>query len=117
MRQLLGSHGNLPVGLCTLQHAWSAWAIQRVAGSLRSMPWHPGACHAGVDSAPAAAWQGFLQPQSCTLVHPRPYASAVVDELPLFTERQRLCILGTGWAAARVAMDINPHLYDLTVRF
>lgn len=38
-----------------------------------------------------------------------------MDELPLFTDRDRLVILGTGWAAARVAMDIDPKRYDLTV--
>lgn len=36
--------------------------------------------------------------------------------LPLDTGRPRLVILGTGWAAARLARDIDTSLYDLTVR-
>ena len=42
-------------------------------------------------------------------------ASSTLDELPLVTDRQRLVVLGTGWAAARVVTDIDPKHYDLTV--
>jgi hypothetical protein len=42
-------------------------------------------------------------------------ASSTIDELPLITDRQRLVVLGTGWAAARVVTDIDPKHYDLTV--
>lgn len=41
---------------------------------------------------------------------------SVQTGLPLDTGRPRLVILGTGWAAARLARDIDPRLYDLTVR-
>eukprot|EP00775_Hariotina_reticulata_P010169 gene10167-10329_t len=37
------------------------------------------------------------------------------ETLPLDTGRPRLVVLGTGWAAARLCRDIDPHLYDLTV--
>lgn len=55
------------------------------------------------------------QAQPPSLLSLRKYA-AQIDELPLVTERQRLVILGTGWAAARLAMEINTSEYDLTVR-
>ncbi|GIL54148.1 hypothetical protein Vafri_9702 [Volvox africanus] len=42
-------------------------------------------------------------------------APATADQLPLRTGRPRLVILGTGWAAARLAHDIDPKLYDITV--
>jgi hypothetical protein len=38
------------------------------------------------------------------------------ETLPLDTGRPRLVVLGTGWAAARLCRDIDPHLYDLTVQ-
>jgi NADH:ubiquinone reductase (non-electrogenic) len=38
------------------------------------------------------------------------------ESLPLDTGRQRLVVLGTGWAAARLLRDIDPRLYDITVR-
>ena len=37
------------------------------------------------------------------------------SDLPLDTGRRRLVILGSGWAAARLAKDINARLYDFTV--
>uniref|UniRef100_A0A383VNM9 NADH:ubiquinone reductase (non-electrogenic) n=1 Tax=Tetradesmus obliquus TaxID=3088 RepID=A0A383VNM9_TETOB len=37
------------------------------------------------------------------------------ESLPLDTGRQRLVVLGTGWAAARLLRDIDPRLYDITV--
>lgn len=37
------------------------------------------------------------------------------ESLPLDTGRQRLVVLGTGWAAARLLRDIDPHYYDITV--
>lgn len=37
------------------------------------------------------------------------------EGLPLETGRQRLVILGTGWAAARLVRDINPKYFDFTV--
>ena len=42
--------------------------------------------------------------------------TASSDQLPLKTGRQRLVVLGSGWAAARLLHDIDPNLYDLTVR-
>ncbi|PNW72560.1 hypothetical protein CHLRE_16g691552v5 [Chlamydomonas reinhardtii] len=41
--------------------------------------------------------------------------TASSDQLPLKTGRQRLVVLGSGWAAARLLHDIDPNLYDLTV--
>jgi hypothetical protein len=38
------------------------------------------------------------------------------EGLPLDTGRKRLVILGAGWAAARLARDINPYYYDFTVQ-
>lgn len=35
--------------------------------------------------------------------------------LPLRTGRERLVILGTGWGGARLARDIDPTKYDITV--
>lgn len=35
--------------------------------------------------------------------------------IPLTTGRQRLVILGTGWGGARLARDIDPSKYDITV--
>ena len=51
----------------------------------------------------------------------RPYSNAAgvkiaSDTIPLRTGRPRLVVLGTGWAAARLLRDIDPKLYDLTVR-
>lgn len=37
------------------------------------------------------------------------------SDLPLDTGRRRLVVLGSGWAAARLAKDISPRLYDITV--
>ena len=37
-------------------------------------------------------------------------------EVPLSTNRPKLCVLGTGWAAARLLSDIDPKAFDLTVR-
>lgn len=39
-----------------------------------------------------------------------------VPESPVTTGRQRLVILGSGWAAGRLLRDIDSHLYDYTVR-
>ncbi len=38
-----------------------------------------------------------------------------VPESPVTTGRQRLVILGSGWAAGRLLRDIDSHLYDYTV--
>ena len=38
------------------------------------------------------------------------------SDLPLETGRKRLVILGSGWAAARLAKDISARLYDITVQ-
>lgn len=54
----------------------------------------------------------------------RAYVASAVSKLhdtggtgiPLTTGRPRLVILGSGWAAARLLRDINPDLYDFTVR-
>ncbi|KAL4457622.1 hypothetical protein ABPG75_012487 [Micractinium tetrahymenae] len=35
--------------------------------------------------------------------------------IPLTTGRQRLVILGTGWGGARLARDIDPAKYDITI--
>ncbi|KAL4421702.1 hypothetical protein ABPG77_010646 [Micractinium sp. CCAP 211/92] len=35
--------------------------------------------------------------------------------IPLTTGRQRLVVLGTGWGGARLARDIDPAKYDLTI--
>ncbi len=40
----------------------------------------------------------------------RSYAS-----VPLSTEKERVVILGTGWAAARLTKDINCNYHDITV--
>lgn len=37
------------------------------------------------------------------------------QEIPLSTGRPKLCILGTGWAAARLLRDIDPKAFDLIV--
>ncbi len=42
--------------------------------------------------------------------------AASSDQLPLRTGRQRLVVLGSGWAAARLLHDIDISLWDLTVR-
>ncbi|KAG2447458.1 hypothetical protein HYH02_007781 [Chlamydomonas schloesseri] len=41
--------------------------------------------------------------------------AASSDQLPLRTGRQRLVVLGSGWAAARLLHDIDISLWDLTV--
>lgn len=47
----------------------------------------------------------------------RAYAKALGDQstLPLSTGRPRLVILGTGWGGARLARDIDPKKFDITV--
>lgn len=42
--------------------------------------------------------------------HFRSYAS-----VPLSTQKERVVILGTGWAAARLTKDINCNYHDITV--
>ena len=37
--------------------------------------------------------------------------------LPLTTGRQRVCVLGTGWGAARFLATIDPKLFNITVCF
>lgn len=37
------------------------------------------------------------------------------SDLPLDTGRRRIVILGSGWAAARLAKDISARLYDITI--
>jgi hypothetical protein len=39
----------------------------------------------------------------------------VTLEVPLSTNRPRICILGTGWAAARLLRDIDPKRFDFVV--
>ena len=41
---------------------------------------------------------------------PRSFAA-----MPLSTEKERVVILGTGWAAARLTKDINCNYFDITV--
>ncbi|KAG2422820.1 hypothetical protein HXX76_015764 [Chlamydomonas incerta] len=41
--------------------------------------------------------------------------TASSDQLPLKTGRQRLVVLGSGWAAARLLHDVDTSLWDLTV--
>lgn len=36
--------------------------------------------------------------------------------MPLSTEKERVVILGTGWAAARLTMDLDCKQFDITVR-
>ena len=55
-----------------------------------------------------------LQRQAPGLACCRGFA-AIAEELPLTTERERVIVLGTGWAAARLVTDLNPKLYDFTV--
>ncbi|KAL6769474.1 NDA1 [Auxenochlorella protothecoides x Auxenochlorella symbiontica] len=47
----------------------------------------------------------------------RAYAKALGDQstLPLSTGRPRLVILGTGWGGARLARDIDPKKFDITI--
>lgn len=40
----------------------------------------------------------------------------VTLDVPLSTGRARLCVLGTGWAAARLLRDIDSKLFDFVVR-
>jgi NADH dehydrogenase FAD-containing subunit len=42
-------------------------------------------------------------------------AAGAESSLPLRTGRDRLVVLGTGWAGARLVRDIDPHKYDITV--
>lgn len=66
-------------------------------------------------SLSAALSRCYSQAQSSNINSLRCYATTMVDELPLETERQRLVILGTGWAAARLTTDIDTSHFDLTV--
>jgi NADH:ubiquinone reductase (non-electrogenic) len=42
-------------------------------------------------------------------------AAEAQSNLPLRTGRDRLVVLGTGWAGARLVKDIDPQKYDITV--
>eukprot|EP00208_Stichococcus_sp_RCC1054_P000285 CAMPEP_0206135826 /NCGR_PEP_ID=MMETSP1473-20131121/1091_1 /ASSEMBLY_ACC=CAM_ASM_001109 /TAXON_ID=1461547 /ORGANISM="Stichococcus sp, Strain RCC1054" /LENGTH=532 /DNA_ID=CAMNT_0053527941 /DNA_START=118 /DNA_END=1716 /DNA_ORIENTATION=- len=91
--------------------------ISHIAGVLGRTFSHGGRSVSGM----TATLAGGAQCQSATsammqLVNLRAFAGVPESiGLPLSTDRPRLVILGTGWAAARVAMDIDPKLYDLTV--
>jgi NADH:ubiquinone reductase (non-electrogenic) len=45
----------------------------------------------------------------------RPAHTFAQGALPLRTGRQRLVILGTGWGGARLARDIDPQKWDITI--
>ena len=40
----------------------------------------------------------------------------VTLDVPLSTGRSRVCVLGTGWAAARLLRDLDSKLFDFVVR-
>ncbi len=57
-------------------------------------------------------WQqqgGFIQ--SASSMH----AIRGITQMPLSTGNPRVVVLGTGWAAARLAHDLDTRKYDLTV--
>jgi hypothetical protein len=71
-----------------------------------------GACN-GLAARPwARAFTSVAQQTSTDLT----VTDKVSLEVPLSTGRPKLCILGTGWAAARLARDIDPKQFDLVVR-
>lgn len=71
-------------------------------------------------ASPARCNAGKLSLEFCCTRKQSPFSwnqsRLVQTGLPLDTGRPRLVILGTGWAAARLARDIDTGLYDLTVR-
>lgn len=79
--------------------------VCRLAGSLANQS----------RSLSAAAQSNRLLFQSFRTAHTDKTVYAP-ESLPLDTGRPRLVVLGTGWAAARLCRDIDPKLYDITVR-
>ena len=49
-----------------------------------------------------------------TLLHEQQRCFA---SMPLSTEKQRVVVLGTGWAAGRLTKDLNCNHYDITVDY
>ncbi|PSC72864.1 internal alternative NAD(P)H-ubiquinone oxidoreductase mitochondrial-like [Micractinium conductrix] len=84
--------------------SWAAvepWAAARLHTSAGA-PLLPGAA-----AAAATAWLH-------TSVH-KGLKHGAGAPIPLTTGRQRLVILGTGWGGARLARDIDPTKFDITV--
>ncbi|GBF90543.1 internal alternative NAD(P)H-ubiquinone oxidoreductase, mitochondrial-like [Raphidocelis subcapitata] len=104
----------LPVGLSWLGHGAQAALAPLAAAAGRALQQQQQ--HAG--AAAAAPRAPRLPPFAAGGPLRHVHAEKTVYEansIPLRTGRQRLLILGTGWAAARLARDIDPKLYDLTV--
>jgi len=85
--------------------------------------WHLGhvlRCVQAGAASPARCNAAKLSLELCCARRQSPFSGnqsrLVQTGLPLDTGRPRLVILGTGWAAARLARDIDTSLYDLTVR-
>ena len=63
-------------------------------------------------SATQQGWQqqgGFRHSDSSM------HAIRGITQMPLSTGNPRVVVLGTGWAAARLAHDLDTRKYDLTV--
>lgn len=73
--------------------------------------------HKGVGQtlASVAASESPPQPHDAPPGSEITLATRYTLDIPLSTDRPRLCILGTGWAAARLLRDIDPKSFDLTV--
>ncbi|GLC44559.1 hypothetical protein PLESTB_000059900 [Pleodorina starrii] len=76
--------------------------MRRILASLPAL-----ARQRGPSTTPAWLLRQYASPQKA--------ATATADQMPLRTGRPRLVILGSGWAAARLAHDIDPKLYDITM--
>lgn len=106
------------------------WCKRRQARNLRSLIAARLECCLVQDAACLHSLER-TQSQACQLTFPklsfaqatsqqneRPAVSppvATPERIPLNTGRRRLVILGSGWAAARLAHDINAKQYDMTV--
>ncbi|KAI8463743.1 MAG: hypothetical protein J3K34DRAFT_526753 [Monoraphidium minutum] len=98
------------------QHSLAALAtggrLAQQAHALRATRTAAGTGGAAGQRGPPAAAAGFAGAARMVHTEKTVYDAA---SMPLRTGRPRLVVLGTGWAAARLAHDINPKLYDITV--
>ena len=84
--------------------ARAAATAGRQSGSVTQLPALP-QWHAELVSRPFMRQPNLLPSQQTC------FAS-----MPLATEKERVVVLGTGWAAGRLTKDLNCNHYDITVK-
>lgn len=77
-----------------------------------------GACSVTSQLPELRRWQATVVSilSARNVIHAGAVPSRTFAAMPLSTGKQRIVILGTGWAAARLTMDLDCKYHDVTVR-